>query len=202
MKDWRREVSKEEIIVNRTVAMRLAVVAGLSLMLGAACSSPSVESRDETSGAAATSQSTTTQRADVAHSSSPSTFPAQPPLGQAPADSSGAYPAAAPRVPGGTPIETSAYDTEIKRLEQAVSKRANDAQAQQALASAYATRAARLTEAQQYRAALGDWRRAIKLDPANEQAQDMIATITGIMESMNRPVPAPGEEPAPLPFKQ
>lgn len=108
----------------------------------------------------------------------------------------------APRVAGGTPIDTSAEDAEIKRLEQAIRKQASDAQTEQALARAYAVRAARLTEAQQYRAALGDWRRAVKLDPTNAEAQNMIATITNIMQSMNRPVPASGAEPSPLPFKK
>lgn len=108
----------------------------------------------------------------------------------------------APRAAGGTPIDTAADDAEIKRLEAIVSKPKADAQARLALARAYATRASHLTQAAQYRSALGDWRRATKLDPSNQEAQNMIATITSIFQQLNREPPAPGEEPPPLPFNQ
>lgn len=108
----------------------------------------------------------------------------------------------APRSPGGTPIDTSADDAEIKRLEGIVGKRKADAQARLELARAYVTRASRLTQAAQYRSALGDWRRATKLDPSNTEAQNMIATITSIFQQLNREPPAPGEEPPPLPFNK
>lgn len=108
----------------------------------------------------------------------------------------------APRAPGGTPIDTSADDAEIKRLEGIVGKRKADAQARLELARAYATRASRLTQAAQYRSALGDWRRATTLDPSNTEAQNMIATITSIFQQLNREPPAPGEEPPPLPFNK
>ena len=138
---------------------------------------------------------------DVAHSSNQQrTGVEQPGAGSGGAEPSGGAPPVAPRAPGGTPVDTSTYDAEIKRLEAALQKRASDAQTKQELADAYAARAARLTEVQQSRSALGDWRRTAKLDPSNEQAQNMIATITSIMQSMNRPLPAPGEEPTPLPF--
>jgi hypothetical protein len=181
----------------------IASVACLSVMFGAACSSTSVETRDAVNSAPINTQSAkTTPGVETPHSASQPSSLAGSPAGQSPGAS---YPAAsggaAPRVPGGTPIETSQYDAEIKRLEQALSKRAGDVQTQGELARAYAARAAKLTEAQQYRSALGDWRRTAKLDAANAEAQNMIATITSIMQSMNRPVPAPGEEPPPLPFK-
>ena len=151
-----------------------------------------------------TNQSATINRnAEVAHSSPQQrTAVGTSDGGSRTAQSSSSAQTPAPRAPGGTPIDTSAYDADITRLEGVLQKRTSDQRTQQELAAAYATRAARLTEAQQYRSALGDWRLTAKLDPTNEQAQNMIATITSIMQSMNRPLPAPGEEPTPLPFKK
>lgn len=153
---------------------------------------------------------TTNHNIEVAHSSSRQGTKTESqgnvggaqPVGQgrAPGASSSAE-NSAPRAPGGTPIDTSADDAEIKRLEQIADKRKGDAQARLELARAYATRAGRLTQAAQYRSALGDWRRATKLDPSNQEAQNMIATITSIFQQLNREPPAPGEEPPPLPFK-
>ena len=40
-----------------------------------------------------------------------------------------------------------------------------------------------------YRAALGDFRRALMLDPANAKAKENAAFIEGIYKSMGRPVP-------------
>lgn len=40
-----------------------------------------------------------------------------------------------------------------------------------------------------YRAALGDFRRALKLDSANAKAKQNVALIEGIYQSMGRPVP-------------
>lgn len=100
---------------------------------------------------------------------------------------------------GGSPIDTSEIDRDIKRLE-AGTKKNTDANTTQQLAKAYAARAAKLTGVRQYRAALGDWRRAARIDPANSEAREMVGTITSILQSMNRPVPAPGTEPTPLPL--
>jgi tetratricopeptide (TPR) repeat protein len=156
---------------------------------------------------------TTNSNIEVAHSSSRKGINTAPqdsvggnaphPAGQGRASgASGSPENSAPRSPGGTPIDTAADDAEIKRLEQIADKRKGDAQARLDLARAYAARASRLTQAAQYRSALGDWRRATKLDPSNEEAQNMIATITSIFQQLNREPPAPGEEPPPLPFKK
>lgn len=175
----------------------LAISLGALLFCAAACVKSDLELQGKTSNAAGTTTQDAAdpaaQLSNVPHSSS----------GEIPQASSAAgHSGIAARTPGGTPVDTSLYDAEIKRLEQTLAKRKNDSEMQQELARAYAARAARLTEAQQYRSALGDWRRAAKLNSANEEAHTMIATITGIMRSMNRPVPAPGEEPTPLPYRK
>jgi tetratricopeptide (TPR) repeat protein len=99
----------------------------------------------------------------------------------------------------GEPIDTSKYDAEIKRLEKQAEMRPGD-EARLALAKAYLARANALTQAKQYRAALGDYRRALRYDPDNEEARQWAATITGILQDMGREVPTEGNEPAPLPL--
>ncbi len=103
---------------------------------------------------------------------------------------------------GGEPVDTSKYDAEIKRLEEKAKKNPADAQTRLALAKAYTDRGDALTGVRQYRAALGDYRRALRNDPNNEQAQQMSGTIVSILKSMGRDVPPEGQEPAPLPLKQ
>lgn len=101
--------------------------------------------------------------------------------------------------PGGEPIDTSKYDDEIKRLEKQAEMRPGD-EARLALAKAYLARGNALTQARQYRSALGDYRRALRYDPDNEEARQWAATITGILQQMGREVPTEGNEPAPLPL--
>jgi hypothetical protein len=101
---------------------------------------------------------------------------------------------------GGEAIDTSKYDAEIKRLEKQAEMRPGDDASRLALARAYLARGNALTQARQYRAALGDYRRALRYDPDNEEARQWAATITGILQQMGREVPTEGNEPAPLPM--
>jgi cytochrome c-type biogenesis protein CcmH/NrfG len=103
---------------------------------------------------------------------------------------------------GGDPIDTSKFDTEIAQAETALQKKPDDAGTRTALAHAYLKRAGALTKARQYRSALGDYRRTLKYEPANEEALNMTGTIIGIMKQMGREVPAEGTEPPPLPMKK
>ena len=100
----------------------------------------------------------------------------------------------------GDPIDTSKYDAEIARLKKQTDQMSGDAQVRMALAKAYLARASALTEARQYRAALGDYRRTLRYDSGNQQAQEMSSMIVGILRKMGREVPAEGQEPTPLPF--
>lgn len=108
-----------------------------------------------------------------------------------------ALPTAAPPNMG-EPIDTSKHNAEIARLEKQAQKSPGDETTRTALAQAYLGRANALKDARQYRVALGDYRRALRYDPDNEEAQQMAAVIVGILKEMNREVPAEGEEPAPL----
>jgi tetratricopeptide (TPR) repeat protein len=95
-------------------------------------------------------------------------------------------------------IETSAYDARIKRFEEQLKKKPNDEGARKLLAHAYLERGNALTQARQYGAALGDFRRTLAYDPNNEEARYWSDTITGIFNQMQRPVPTAGAEPTPL----
>lgn len=99
---------------------------------------------------------------------------------------------------GGEPVDTSRHDAEIKRLEAKAKKNPADQATRTLLAKAYTDRGDALTGVRQYRAALGDYRRALRLDPNNEQAEQMARTIIGILKSMGRDVPPEGQEPPPL----
>jgi tetratricopeptide (TPR) repeat protein len=101
----------------------------------------------------------------------------------------------------GEAIDTSKYDAEIERFKNVAERKGGSGTAGVALAKAYAERGNALTQARQYRAALGDYRRALKYDPKNEAAEQGGAMIVMIMRQMGREVPPEGQEPAPLPFK-
>lgn len=68
------------------------------------------------------------------------------------------------------------------------------------MATAYFERAFALTEAAQYSAALGDFRKGLKLNPADQKAKSMHDQIVGIYEGMGREVPKEGEEKAAMPI--
>ncbi|HVG35987.1 MAG TPA: hypothetical protein VM911_23235 [Pyrinomonadaceae bacterium] len=99
---------------------------------------------------------------------------------------------------GGEFVDTSKYDAEIKRLEERAKKNPADQTTKVALAKAYTDRGDALTGARQYRSALGDYRRALRLNPNDEQARQMSGTIISILQSMKRDVPPEGQEPPPL----
>ena len=115
--------------------------------------------------------------------------------------------AANPITPGmmtgnATPFDTAKFDADIAAADKNFKAKPTDATAKKALADAYAARAFELTNAAQYRSALGDFRKCLKLDPTNEEAKGMHDQIIQIFQSLNREPPKEGEEPPPLPFKK
>jgi tetratricopeptide (TPR) repeat protein len=86
-------------------------------------------------------------------------------------------------------------DADIAKTEKAHQAKPADAAATKALADAYFARADALTEARQYRSALGDYRKGLKLDPTNQSARTMHDQIIDIFNQMGREVPAEGTEP-------
>jgi tetratricopeptide (TPR) repeat protein len=146
-----------------------------------------------------------TQNANNANNANQASNPTAPRM-------SGNGPVAAHEVPGGrtgstpagggpmvgTPIDTTKLDANIEKAEKAHTAKPNDRTATQSLANAYFARAEALTAAQQYRSALGDYRRTLKLDPANAPAREMHDQIISIFQQMGREPPAEGQEPPPM----
>lgn len=103
---------------------------------------------------------------------------------------------------GGEPIDTAKFDGVIAEAEKTLKSKPNDPQAKNMVAEAYFDRGFALTEARQYAAALGDYRKALKYVPDHEESKKWIDQITGIYKMLKKEAPKEGEEPAPLPFKK
>lgn len=104
--------------------------------------------------------------------------------------------------PMARPIDVSEMTAEIEKAKAAYEKNPKDKKAQERLAQAYFKRAFALTEAAQYRAALGDFRKGLKLKPDDKDAKAMHDRILSIFASLKREPPKEGEEPPPLPFNK
>jgi tetratricopeptide (TPR) repeat protein len=102
----------------------------------------------------------------------------------------------------GEPIDTTELDAEIAKAEKNLKAKSSDEAAKKALAESYFKRGFALTEARQYASALGDYRKASKLDPGNEEAKTWIQKIIDIYDGLNKEYPKEGEEPPALPFKK
>ncbi len=100
----------------------------------------------------------------------------------------------------GDPIDTKEFDTAIANAEKELKSAAGDSAKKNALAEAYFKRGFALTQARQYAAAIGDYRKALKQVPDHSESKKWIATISNIYKTMNREIPAEGEEPKPLAF--
>jgi len=100
----------------------------------------------------------------------------------------------------GTAIDTTMLDAAIEKAKREHDARPADQGKTLALAKAYVSRGTALTEAAQYASALGDFRRALKLDPGNTEAQAQLNQILKIYDQLNIQGPEPGEEPPPKPF--
>jgi tetratricopeptide (TPR) repeat protein len=102
----------------------------------------------------------------------------------------------------GNPVDVSEFDAEIAGAQKGLKAKPKDETAKKSLAEAFVKRGVALTDARQYASALGDYRRALKLDAGNEEAKKWIEEILNIYAMLNRDYPKEGEEPPPLPFKK
>ena len=100
----------------------------------------------------------------------------------------------------GEPIDTKAFDSAIIASERALSTKPADEKLKKIVSTAYFNRGFALTEARQYAAALGDYRKAYKLDPAKAEAKEWIDKIIKIYDGLKKEYPKEGEEPPALPF--
>lgn len=98
-------------------------------------------------------------------------------------------------------IDVSQMTADIEKAEKSSRQNQRDEKAKNKLAEAYFVRAFALTDAAQYRSALGDFRRGLKLNPNNAEARAMHDKIIDIFQnSLHREPPKEGEEPPPMPI--
>jgi hypothetical protein len=99
-------------------------------------------------------------------------------------------------------VDVSEMTADIEKAEKEFKAKPTDEKAKSDLAEAYFKRAFVLTDAAQYRAALGDFRKGLKLKPDAKEAKDMHDQIIDIFKSIGREPPKEGEEPAPMPINK
>ncbi|MCD9188995.1 MAG: hypothetical protein LUM44_21435 [Pyrinomonadaceae bacterium] len=99
-------------------------------------------------------------------------------------------------------VDVSEMTAKIEKADKEYKAKTTDAKAKETLAAAYFERAFALTKAAQYRAALGDFRKGLKLNPNDTEAKAMHDQIISIFESIGREPPKEGEEPPPMPIKK
>lgn len=102
--------------------------------------------------------------------------------------------------PMSKPVDVSAMTAKIEKAEKDYKAKPDD-EKKKNLAAAYFERAFALTNAAQYRAALGDFRKGLKLNPDDKEAVSMHDQIIDIFKSIGREPPKEGEEPPPMPIK-
>lgn len=185
--------------------MRLLVLSFTLVVLSAlaACSSGNEQKASNQPAANTTTATTTTTTTAPSAQTNPAT-PADAantsPI--APAHRSGstdsAPPAQSPAANEQTGIDTSVQDAKIAQAE-AKAKAKNATQADKlAAAAAYMERADIFMQSGRpplYKYALRDYRRTLRYQPDNRQAQDSINTLVAIYKQLGRPVPDLGNEP-------
>ena len=99
-------------------------------------------------------------------------------------------------------IDVSKMTADIETADKVFKQNQKDDKTKDKLAEAYFVRAFALTDAAQYRSALGDFRKGLKLNPNNAEAKAMHDQIIDIFQnSLHRDPPKEGEEPPPMPIK-
>jgi len=100
----------------------------------------------------------------------------------------------------GEPIDTKKFDSDIATADKALAAKPTDETLKKAAAKAYFDRGFALTEARQYASALGDYRKALKLNPGDPESKKWIDQIIKIYDGIGKSYPKEGEEPPALPF--
>lgn len=95
------------------------------------------------------------------------------------------------------PADVDAQTAAIEKADKALKAKPTDESLKKALAKAYFDRAFILTNAAQYSAALGDFRKGLKLDPSDTKAKGMHDQIIEIYGMVGKQAPKEGEEQAP-----
>jgi tetratricopeptide (TPR) repeat protein len=177
---------KNGIVVNKNMKKSLIVIFAALFLIGCqnAVQQPATVTNSNTAQAK-------TVDSDIVSSHSTNTAVASPTTSSR---------SASTESPMAKPIDVTDMTADIDKAKKEFEKSPNDAKTKTELAKAYFVRATALTTAAQYRAALGDYRKGLKLDPTDEAAKEMHDQILTIFKSIGREPPKEGEEPAPMPF--
>lgn len=171
--------------------MKKLLILSLTSLISIGCGSPAQQQT-----AAPPNANTPLKSGDSAIVSSHSTDAGKP-VSSSPPLSSNKPASASTESPMARTIDVAAMTADIERAEAEYKK---NPKVKEDLAKAYFVRATALTDAAQYRAALGDYRKGLKLDPTDEAAKKMHDQILSIFKQIGREPPKEGDEPSPLPF--
>lgn len=174
--------------------MKKIVILSLSALIFTACGSSNQQTVSTNTPPATTAQNTNNSLIVSSHQTE-KTPPANPATSVADQSSS-------TQSPMSKAIDVTEMTAKIEKAEKEYKAKPNDTKAKDALAAAYFDRAFALTKAAQYRSALGDFRKGLKLNPSDSDAKAMHDQIIDIFKSIGREPPKEGEEPPPLPFKK
>lgn len=92
------------------------------------------------------------------------------------------------------PADVDTQTAAIEKADKALKAKPSDDGLKKNLAKAYFDRAFILTNAAQYSAALGDFRKGLKLDPSDTKAKEMHDQIIEIYGMVGKEAPKEGEE--------
>ncbi len=165
--------------------MKQLIVIAISAFLFAACGNSPQPVANTNTNAAATPASNTDSLVISSHKSE-----TKPVTDSKPQSTSGGS-------PNQRPADIKAQTAAIEKAEKEFKAKPKDEAAKKALAKAYFDRAFTLTEAAQYSAALGDFRKGLKLDPSDTKAKEMHDQIVEIYGMLGKEVPKEGQEMAP-----
>jgi tetratricopeptide (TPR) repeat protein len=183
--------------------MKKILVFSLSALIFAACGSeasqPNTAANRQTANTSVAPPASSSNSGGVSNNSNNlvvSSHSNEPPASNPSTDQSSS------QSPMSKPVDVSEMTAKIEKAEKEHKAKPDDEKLKKNLAGAYFERAFALTKAAQYRSALGDFRKGLKLNPDDKEAQSMHDQIIDIFKSMNREPPKEGEEPPPVAIKK
>ena len=188
---WRQDAATTAARMAAIQSMKSIAILSLFILIFTGCSGKATQVRQNSNAADAP------QRAEKLQTTTAHTTENQP--APMPGPNSGPN---SKWTQSGDPIDTAKFDGMIAEAEKALKAKPSDEAVKKSAAQAYFDRGFALTEARQYAAALGDYRKALKIEPNHEESKKWIKVIINIYADLKRNFPKEGEEPPPLKVKK
>jgi len=180
---------------------KTSILIFLSLAIAAGCSKSATTTQQNT-----TNTTTTVSQSNTSNTKSDDSLTVSSHSQKSTSQTQTDTPSSSTSSGGGSPmqrgVDVSQLTAEIEKADKEYKAKPTDEKAKSDLAEAYFKRAFSLTDAAQYRAALGDFRKGLKLKPDAKEAKDMHDQIIDIFKSIGREPPKEVEEPAPMPVNK